>query len=799
VVYLHRFKQEISYESTIEENFARLVDADPRIKSISRGTSIQVFDVDGSSHQYTPDFEVILQNGQHYAIECKPQDLLDAIITSDLEHWHARAVYFRRKDISFCVVTDQDLTENAVQYARTYMPFFNVEINPNVRKTITTMLNEYGAQPVSSLSRKIDKLTNVGIQEAQAILYAMIARQQLVVNPNDLPPDHAVDLPDRTIQPAGMLLGKPMFALLTNLEQQPPKLNVPPLLPDPKKLVEAKFLKTKRGANYLKLFALYSDPSKSLTKQVVEDLSKESDVGGRCIYRFRQALKEAGAPGIIFQDLVPFLYADDLIRHRNQTTLEVATIIEDLATKYYFQKLGTLGRANDIASLHQMVKNACEDEELSPPAYNTVKRYVEKLVQRDPIRAAKLRDGVTKAEKLEARIGSFDVRRYGEVVGIDCSPCDVFAQQTGDVEVTLRTKSQRKKNAIRGNFVTVTDAATRQLIRSQIFEGGVGAVQILEVLRSVFLGDTKIFDDARVLTIPQASGLPQSIRIDSGNEFVNKDVARVLNRLGIEPLPRNAFTKHFGGVEERAIGILSHSHHVLPGTSANSIEKRGDYDAQGNAILNFQTLNQFHQRILERHNNLPAPLQDLTRQQHAQQLIDSGMSGWRPLSQKQREFIIDQMHPEISRSTITEGISMFGLKYSSEQLRPLIVRKTQLKIIYNPDDISEIQAIHPDTGELLALTPKFPKGIKGLISLNTWRDYQRRVREAKKQALRGVQTLQQIAFEVMEDQENREVEMKKQAKKPVWIDEDEDELDDTTDVVEASDIAFEYNPPKARS
>jgi hypothetical protein len=82
--------------------------------------------------------------------------------------------------------------------------------------------------------------------------------------------------------------------------------------------------------------------------------------------------------------------------------------------------------------------------------------------------------------------------------------------------------------------------------------------------------------------------------------------------------------------------------------------------------------------------------------------------------------------------------------------------------------------------------------------LNTWRDYQRRVREAKKQALRGVQTLQQIAFEVMKDQENREVEMKKQAKKPVWIDEDEDELDDTTDVVEASNIAFEYNPPKAR-
>lgn len=799
VVVLTRLAKSIPYESTIEERLLRVLDMDLRVKNVERAESVKVFAVDGSHHTYTSDFHVELINDTIYSLECKPAALLASILSDDEAKWHARANLLQQKNILFNIVTNRDLPESIIQWALTYAPFYRVPTNPEVEKQVFYTLSERGCMLLSSLRAHIHDLTKKSYPEIDGTIKRMVARQKLVVDTASQVSDCLIDLPNQSILLPELPIGKPVFQLLADLPQLLAQPRAVPIL-SPEQKLENDFLQSKRGETALRLFALYSNPTAILSNNKASQIAKELGISARTVFRFRQSLENADAPGITFTDLVPYLVKGGYQKPKRQVDLAVATIIERLANEAYFRAVGTSARARSMQDLHEMVRKECLEKDLPQPAYNTVKRHIERISDRDPVRASKLRQGNDAAAKLESRQGFLDIRRYGEVIGIDCTPCDVFFNTSG-VEVSLKTEqrgvAQRRKGAIRGNFVTVADVATTQVLRSVIFEGAISGTKILEVLRAVFLGDTKLFSATKVLTVPQATGLPQRIRMDSGSEFLNKQVGRVLAHLGIERLPRNASTKHFGGVEERTIGTLSHAQHILVGTTTNTIENRGDYDSQARAVLSFTDLNNYHQRIVERHNNLPAPLQTLTRQQHAQRLIDDGITAWRSLTESQLEFVQNRMHPEETRKALTEGISMFGLKYRSDKLRPFIIRKSELKITYNPDDISVITALNPETGELIPLNPRLPQGIYAPLSLKSWETYNKRVREVRRQALDGVSTPQQIARGVMAERDVAlEAERKSRAKivkkaNAVYI---PDVLDTTTSTIQAATIVFEDNP-----
>ncbi len=760
---LTRFKTTLPFESTIEERLIRVLDADLDIVTVKRAETVKVFSFDGSSHEYTADFEVSLINQQTYVLECKPQNLLHDILVEDLSKWTARAMLLKQQDKPLHIITDDDLPDSLIQKSISYTPFFNTFPYPDVEKTAMEFLQERGYLPLSTLRLHIRSITQRSFPEIDSTLYGLIARNELIANESNFSPNCLVDLPNRHLEPTRTPLGKLVQALLIDLPKPTPRLE--PKM-NPALILEQKFLATGRGQKALELFSVYNNPNVPITKQLAKELTQKIGVNARTLFRFRLSLIEAGAPNIIFTELVPFLTGATPIRPKRQVEDKVATIIEEFCLKNYFVPVGspTNHRASTMAELHEMIRKACLQKELSPPAYTTVKRFVEKIIKRDPIKATKARDGQEKADSLEARQGKLIVLRYGEVIAVDCSPCDVFFQKSKaelHFKIHSRGKNQRKENATRGNFVTVADIATGQVLRSVIFESGIGGAEILEVLRDVFLRDQKLFSQNDIVSIPQGFGLPQRIRLDSGSEFTNKQVARVLAHLGIERVTRNSYTKHYGGREERIIGILSHSHHVLVGTTMNTIEKRGVYQAQANAVLDFADLNRFHQKNVERYNNLHAPLHEYTRHQHAQHLVDNGVTAWRILSQSQLDYVTNRMHPEEDRLTIQKGISMFGLKYQSDALRPLIIRRAKLNISYNPDDICVVNAIHPDTGERIPLTAELPEGFEPPISKKLWYEYRHRVRKAARQAQDAVETPQEIVADVMAKKTERTIEQKK--------------------------------------
>jgi Mu transposase, C-terminal len=801
--FLTRLNVSIPFESTIEERFLQIVDMDLRIVAARRSDSVQVFAPDGTTHTYTADYDITLSNGQSFVIECKPRTLLLELLRDDFAKWQARTILLEQGGRSFQVVTEDDLPNWVVQWAMSFAPFYNVPVSAEISKLVLQYLKERGPTPLSVLKKHIEIVAKKETTEIFSEIYGMIARQEIVADSKTLPPYCLLGLPNSGIEIPELPIGKPIRVVLADL----PALKAGQPKPSPvittNQHLERRYLESARGPKMLRLFSLYSDPQESLAKGLAGRLATEVSVSSRTIYRFQEALFEAGAPGIVFTDLVPYLMTTTPRKPRRQVDAAVATVIEVLAAKAWYVLVGTEARARSIGDLHGMVRVECLNQELSPPSYTTVKRFVNKINLRDPIRAAQRRYGRDSADAIQDRQGYLTVLRHGEILGIDCSPCDIFMTKDGVTlarRVSGRGKAQRRKDARRGNFVTVTDTATSEVLRSVIFDEPIGAELILEVLREVFLADTQVFTDAGVTTIPFGRGRPKQIRMDSGREFVNAAVTRAMEILGITVVPRDASSKHHGGIEERTIGILSHAHHVLTGTTMNSIENRRDYDAQLGAVMNLDDLNTFHQRVIERHNNLQAPLRMHTRREHAQELHSNGLTSWRPLSDNQDSYVRDRMHPQELRKCLSEGISLHGLKYNSPELRPFIVQQARLEVTYNSDDISIAWAVNPDTSQLIELKARLPAGLEGPITLKEWRSYKRRVIAARQGARDGEKTLQQIAGGVMDERRIRLATERAASRKKSRTTKsqvrlvDEYDRDDNTQTIEAAPIVFLENP-----
>lgn len=738
--YLPRLAQNIPFESTIEESYARITGMNPAVQSIQRAEPITVYSPDGSTTTYTPDFMVNFLDGRVFTVECKPASLLHDLLRADPVGWLARASLLQHQGRPLYIVTEEDLPHPLLKHEQAFAAFHGVPVDPAIRDFARNLLLERGAMSYATLR---DHLLTKGLVVAPVMdgsLNALIAGHELIADIRVSPPDCLVDLPGRAVAAPPPITGRLLSVVLQNLPDRSEAIRS-----TPESVPNSRFAASQRGRLYQRLFALYPDPTVPFGEDMVTHLAEQTGLSRATLYRYRQALLAAGE-GITFPDLVPHL-TNPTGRVRRKVDDRVSQIMEGHAEKHYFVGLGTLGRARSVSDLYGLVRQACLREGLLPPVYNTVAAHLTRMEQRDPFEARKRRDGIEEAHKIQARQGHLGIQRYGELLGIDCTPCDVFTKEGLLSPVKSgRGKGQCKRDAVRGNIVTVVDVATSRVLRSDVFIGAISAARILTVLREVFLGET-------TGTVARVPAIPRRIRMDAGTEFVNRQVSRVLAGLGIEVLPRNKGTKHHGGIEERMIGTLSHAHHVLPGTTTNNITNRGEYDAQKGAAWSMADLRGYHQKVVERLNALCAPLRDETRDEHAQRLVEGGQSVWRPLSGQQLAYIRDRFLPMEVRRCGRAGISLHGLNYTAPALEGLIMRRAEVEVLYNPDDISTAQVIHPDTGAIILATARLPLDLEPPLSLADWQGIHSRIRQNRQAAADRVKPLAKLAAEIEEERQ----------------------------------------------
>ncbi|KAB8144893.1 hypothetical protein F8S13_03390 [Chloroflexia bacterium SDU3-3] len=118
----------VAYESTIERDLLFFLEYDPTVHAYyPQPFTISHTDLDGTSHTYTPDFQVIRATGKEL-VECKPA----ALVSDDVAQRQIRIgqTWASANDHMFVVITDIDLRSGHQlanlkllwRYARTPIP-----------------------------------------------------------------------------------------------------------------------------------------------------------------------------------------------------------------------------------------------------------------------------------------------------------------------------------------------------------------------------------------------------------------------------------------------------------------------------------------------------------------------------------------------------------------------------------------------------------------------------------------------------------------------------------------------------
>lgn len=213
-----------------------------------------------------------------------------------------------------------------------------------------------------------------------------------------------------------------------------------------------------------------------------------------------------------------------------------------------------------------------------------------------------------------------------------------------------------------------------------------------------------------------AFGLPETLVIDDGKEFIGRDLDDACGQLGIilERMPVR--TPWFKGSVERFFrtnntGLI----HTLPGTTFSNVLERGDYDVFQHAcislsafwkILHIFLLDIYAQRWHEGVRGIPAKVWEENLQ-----------AGFIPCLHNTAEEVRILLYRSEERTLQRSGIDFESLRYQSPalaRLRSTLPEGTRVYIKYDPADLSALYVFDPTGGEWLrvpAVDIAYTKGL----------------------------------------------------------------------------------------
>lgn len=202
-------------------------------------------------------------------------------------------------------------------------------------------------------------------------------------------------------------------------------------------------------------------------------------------------------------------------------------------------------------------------------------------------------------------------------------------------------------------------------------------------------------------------GRPHKVHADNGPDFRSKSLRQSCEMHSIDLEFRPVKVPRYGGHIERLQGTLLREIHDLPGTTFSSIKDRGEYDSEKRAVMTkdeFEKLlvdlicNDYHRRP---HSALGMPPLRMW------ELGIFGGAGIRgvgmPPRPADRLTVVLDFLPSYSRTVQPDGVSLDGLRYYAEALRPWIgmkdgdTGKARSHVFRrDPRDISAIWFYDPD-------------------------------------------------------------------------------------------------------
>ncbi len=196
-----------------------------------------------------------------------------------------------------------------------------------------------------------------------------------------------------------------------------------------------------------------------------------------------------------------------------------------------------------------------------------------------------------------------------------------------------------------------------------------------------------------------AYGVPSTLVIDGGREFIGKDLQDACFLLGVTLERTPVRTPYLKPDIERLFGTLNTMFfHTFPGTTFSNVQKRGDYDSLNQAcvylsdidkMMNIFIVDKYAERFHRGLGGIPARRWELATQ--------SGFLPRVPRSAKELKVLLSRVE---KRVIWHYGIDLESIRYSTDDPR-LTRLRTRLKgekatIKYHPGDLSRIYVYDPD-------------------------------------------------------------------------------------------------------
>jgi putative transposase len=212
-----------------------------------------------------------------------------------------------------------------------------------------------------------------------------------------------------------------------------------------------------------------------------------------------------------------------------------------------------------------------------------------------------------------------------------------------------------------------------------------------------------------------AYGIPSTLVVDNGREFIGQDLQDACLLLGIVLQQTPVKTPHFKAGVERLFGSLNTMlFHTLPGTTFSSPEKRGDYASLQLAcvylsdvdrIMNIFIVDFYAQRFHRGIEGLPAQRWEAARR--------AGFAPRVPPSAAELSILLGRV---AWRALHHYGVQFCSLRYNSPELALLRTRlkRDKAKIKYHPADLSRVHVYDPFEKRYLevpALDQEYTQGL----------------------------------------------------------------------------------------
>jgi putative transposase len=209
-------------------------------------------------------------------------------------------------------------------------------------------------------------------------------------------------------------------------------------------------------------------------------------------------------------------------------------------------------------------------------------------------------------------------------------------------------------------------------------------------------------------------GVPEEAGVDNGSAYISESFADACAQIGTVIAHAPVMTPVVKAMVERFFGTLNRRLlHQQAGTTFSNIVDRADYDPKVNAVISFDALMEMvHVFLIDMYAQSPhRGLNDIPAK-----VWDEGVKRYPPtLPRHQQDLRVLLGHTErrvIGRS----GVELFTMHYNCDELALLRrrLRGEQVKVKYNPTDISVIYAFDPNSARYItvpALDQEYTKGL----------------------------------------------------------------------------------------